>query len=105
MKKNECYNWNPFVKGFISDEDRNKKLKFVSGNYEFYSETIDLYKGLKITFIKDNINEAPTLQSYTHALAEFMMAWERDIRSHLNGFTGFESINIKFLGFSYIKLS
>ena len=105
MKKKEFYNWNPFVNGFISDEDRKKQLKYTSGNYEFYSETIDLYRGLIVTFKKDEFHEAPSLPSYTHALAAFMMEWERNIRSHLNGFVGFECIDIKFLGFPYIKLA
>lgn len=44
MNTNEFYHSNPFLKGFISEEDRKKQLKYVSGNYEFYSETVDLMK-------------------------------------------------------------
>ena len=100
----EFYQSNPFLKGYISDEDRKKQLKYTSGNYEFYSETVDLYKGLVVTFKKDDYHTAPQLSTYSHALADFMMWWEREIRQHLNGFCGFDCIKFKFFGFGYVKL-
>jgi hypothetical protein len=100
----DFFHSNPFQKGYISDEDRKKQLKYTSGNYEFYSETIDLYNGLDLTFIKDDYHEAPKISEYSHALADFMMWWERDIRSHLNGFCGFDCIKFRFFGFGYIRL-
>ena len=100
----EFFHSNPFQKGFISDEDRKKKLKYTSGNYEFYSDSIDLYNGLDITFIKDEYHDSPKISEYSHALADFMMWWERDIRSHLNGYAGFDLVKFRFFGFGYIRL-
>lgn len=104
--KNEFFSPNPFQKGYISDEDRKKQLRFYSDDlhYEFYSNTIDLYDGVQVTFIKDTYHKYPDIQSYSHALAEFMMWWEREIRQHLNGFCGFDCIKFKFLGFGCVKL-
>ena len=48
----EFFHSNPFQKGYISNEDRKKQLRYTSGNYEFYSKTIDLYEGLYVTFHK-----------------------------------------------------
>ena len=100
----EFFHSNPFQKGYISDEDRKKQLKYTSGNYEFYSETIDLYHGLVVTFKKDEFHTDPCISDYSHALADFMMWWECDIRQHLNGFCGFDCINFNFFGFGCIKL-
>lgn len=104
MNTKEFYHTNPFLKGYISDEDRKKQLRYTSGNYEFYSKTIDLMEGLKVTFIKDDFHDTPRISEYSHALADFMMWWERDIRQHLNGFSGFDCVRFSFFGFGSVRL-
>ena len=104
--ENEIYNWNPFIKGYISEEDCGKKLRYEYYEYVFEASTIDLRDGLiTITFNKNLFgNEAPKLSSYTLALGVFMADYERDIRQHLNGFCGWDCIKFRFLGFGYIRL-
>lgn len=40
--ENEIYNWNPFIKGYISKEDCGKKLRYEYYEYVFEASTIDL---------------------------------------------------------------
>ena len=104
--ENEIYNWNPFIKGYISEEDCGKKLRYEYYEYVFEASTIDLRDRLiTITFDKNLFgNEAPKLSSYTLALGIFMAEYERYIRQHLNGFCGWDCIKFQFFGFGYIRL-
>lgn len=104
--ENEIYNWNPFINGYISEEDCGKKLRYEFYEYVFEASTIDLRDRLiTITFDKNLFgNEAPKLSSYTLALGIFMAEYERYIRQHLNGFCGWGCIKFQFFGFDYITI-
>lgn len=104
--KNEIYNWNPFIKGYISEEDCGKKLRYEYYEYVFEASTIDLRDRLiTITFNKNLYGEeAPKLSSYTLALSVFMAEYERYICQHLNGFCGWDCIKFRFFGFGYMRL-
>ena len=104
--ENEIYNWNAFVRGYISKEDCGKKLRYELYDYVFEANTIDLRDRLvTITFDKNIFgNEAPKLSSYTRALGIFMADYERYIRQHLNGFCGWDCVKFQFSGFDNITL-
>lgn len=104
--ENEIYNWNAFVRGYISKEDCDKKLRYELYDYVFEASTIDLRDRLvTITFDKNIFgNEAPKLSSYTRALGIFMADYEIYIRQHLNGFCGWDCIKFQFSGFDNITL-
>lgn len=104
--ENEIYNWNAFVRGYISKEDCDKKLRYELYDYVFEASTIDLRdRCIIITFDKNLFgHEAPKLSSYTRALGIFMADYERYIRQHLNDFCGWDCIKFQFSGFDNITL-
>ena len=101
----EIYVWNAFIKGYFSEDDCRKKLRYEYYDYVFEAETIDLRdRVITITFDKNVFGkEAPTLSSYTIALAVFMYDYERYILNHLKSFFGWDTIRFKFLGFDHIE--
>ena len=97
---------NPFQKGYLTDEERKKPFRWYGENFVFFSKTVDLSAGLEI--YRDKDKKYPDIYyktwegAFLHDLIYFGMWWRTNILDHLNGFNGWDCVDIeldKNLGF------
>ena len=90
---------NPFIKGYLTDEERKMPFRWYGENFVFFSRTADLSAGLEI--YRDENKIYPDVyyktweNAFLHDLILFGMWWKTNVHEHLNGFNGWDCVKIE----------
>ena len=89
----------PFRKGYLTDEERKQPFRWFGNNFIFFSKTVDLSAGIEI--YRNQNYSMPMEHPFTwennllRDCMQFGIWWTRCVLEHLNGFAGFDTINIE----------
>ena len=95
------FKFNPFRKGYLTDEERKEPLRWYGSNFIFFakhadlSETgVEIYRNMGYSY-----PDGPVPRTWENALIRdcmmFSIWWRDNVHKYLNGFPGFDTVKIE----------
>ena len=96
MKDKEFFKWNPFLKGYIYDEERKKPIQWSNDNFHFFCKHADLSGAPLEVRLISNYKFIDYRKEFMRAFMQFVFEWKSEVWRHLNGFLGIDCIDFEF---------
>ena len=95
------FKFNPFRKGYLTDEERKEPLRWYGSNFIFFAKHADLSEtGVEVyRNIGYSYPDGPVPRTWENALIRdcmlFGIWWRDNVHKYLNGFPGFDTVKIE----------
>lgn len=95
------FKFNPFRKGYLTDEERKEPLRWYGSNFIFFAKHADLSEtGVEVyRNVGYSYPDGPAPRTWENALIRdcmlFGIWWRDNVHKYLNGFSGFDNVKIE----------
>lgn len=95
------FKFNPFRKGYLTDEERKEPLRWYGSNFIFFAKHADLSEtGVEVyRNVGYSYPDGPVPRTWENALIrdciQFGIWWRDNVHKYLNGFPGFDTVKIE----------
>jgi hypothetical protein len=96
MKGKEFFKWNPFFKGYVSDEERKMPIQWSNTDFHFFCKHADLLGAPLEIRVLSNYKFTDYRTKFMRSFMEFLFEWKNDVWAHLNGYSGLDGVNFEF---------
>ena len=96
MKDKEFFKLNPFLKGYISNEDCKKPIQWSNIDFHFFCKHADLLGAPLEVRLISNYKFTDYRKEFMRAFMQFVFEWKDEVWSHLNGYSGLDCVEFEF---------
>ena len=96
MKGKEFFKWNPFLKGYMSNEERKMPIQWSNIHFHFFCKHADLLGAPLEVRVISNYKFRDYRIVFMRAFMQFVFEWKNEVCDHLNGYSGIDCIMFEF---------